>query len=82
MMTGWGQYSLGMMGNMGLSQRWLTWIVPLAILDLVLKGFALWRSARKGENVWFIFLLIVNSLGILPGIYLLTHHETSSKLKK
>ena len=55
--------------------------VPLAILDLVLKGFALYRSARKGQTYWFIALLVINSIGILPAIYLLTHKEAEKKAK-
>lgn len=46
-------------------------LIPFMVLDLVLRGFALWRSARKSQNIWFIALLIVNSMGILPLIYLL-----------
>jgi len=42
----------------------------LAIADLALRGVALWRSAREGKNWWFVALLIVNSLGILPLIFL------------
>lgn len=54
-----------------------TWLMPLIILDLVLKGFALWRSARNNQQYWFIALLVINTAGILPAIYLLT-----SKKKK
>ncbi|OGM32319.1 hypothetical protein A2803_04050 [Candidatus Woesebacteria bacterium RIFCSPHIGHO2_01_FULL_44_21] len=54
----------------------ILWIVgPLALLDLVLKGFALWRAAKRGQQVWFIALLVVNSLGILPAIYLLLNKD-------
>lgn len=56
-------------------------LIPLAILDLVLRGYALWRSARSGQNVWFVALLIVNSLGILPAIYLLINKD-KTKTKK
>jgi hypothetical protein len=48
---------------------------PFALLDFVLKGFALWKSAQRGQKWWFFFLLIVNSLGILPAVYLLTHQS-------
>ncbi|MDP2990199.1 MAG: DUF5652 family protein [Kiritimatiellota bacterium] len=48
-----------------------TLIVIVAIWEVVWKGFALWRAGRNGQPVWFIFLLIVNSAGILPIIYLL-----------
>lgn len=47
------------------------WLFPLVFIDLALKGVALWRSARNSQNGWFIALLIVNSVGILPIIYLL-----------
>lgn len=72
---------MGMQGNWGFPEHWLNWIIPLAILDFVLKAFSLWRSARREEKVWFIALLIVNSLGILPVIYLLTHPEPKAKRK-
>ncbi|MEK7504360.1 MAG: DUF5652 family protein [Patescibacteria group bacterium] len=63
-------------------QNWMTsiiplLIIPLGILDVVLKGFALWKSAQRKEKVWFIALLLVNSLGILPTIYLLLNQKTS-----
>ncbi len=58
------------------------WFVgPLALLDLVLKGFALWRAAKRGQQVWFIALLVVNSLGILPAIYLLLNKDFSPTKK-
>ncbi len=54
---------------------WIILLWPLIILfaiwDVVWKGIALWRAARNGNVIWFIFILIVNSLGILPIIYIL-----------
>ncbi len=55
--------------------------LPFVLLDLVLKGFALWRSARKEQNVWFIALLIINSMGILPLIYLVLNRDSDTKSK-
>ncbi len=40
---------------------------------------ALWRSARRNELIWFVFLLIVNSIGILPIIYLLLTRGKAEK---
>lgn len=54
----------------------------LATVDLILKGFALWRAARMKMMWWFIALLIVNSLGILPVIFLLFTNSQYSKLGK
>ena len=52
----------------------------LTIIDLVLRGTTLWRSARAGQSAWFIVLLVVNSVGLLPAIYLQRHrHSHRSK---
>jgi len=57
-------------------------LIPLAILDLTLRGFALWRSAKKNQNIWFVALLIVNSMGILPLIYLTLNRDQKEDPKK
>ncbi len=56
-----------------LLQHHLWWLLPLILLDLVLKALALWRAARSSQPIWFVALLLVNSLGILPAVYLLMH---------
>jgi len=49
-------------------------LIPLFIgfvlWSLVWKGLGLWHAARRGEPVWFIILLLVNTLGILEIVYL------------
>lgn len=55
-------------GNLGYGFGGL-WV--LVILDLILKGFALWRSAKNNQPWWFVALLVINSLGILPLVYLI-----------
>jgi hypothetical protein len=45
-------------------------IVIVGLWDLFWKGKGLWRSAQRGEKWWFIAILVVNSIGILPIIYL------------
>lgn len=57
----------------------LTLLIIVVLLDLILRGFALWKSARRGQNVWFIALLVLNTAGILPAIYLILY---SRKLKR
>jgi len=47
----------------------------LTLWELVWKGFALWYSARNKDKAWFILILILNTLGILPIIYILTHKK-------
>lgn len=41
----------------------------LMIWSLIWKGLALWRAARKCNTVWFVLLLLVNTVGILDIIY-------------
>ncbi|OGM26634.1 hypothetical protein A3D00_01130 [Candidatus Woesebacteria bacterium RIFCSPHIGHO2_02_FULL_38_9] len=57
-------------------------IIILSVWEIVLKGITLWKSARKGQKYWFVFLLIVNSAGILPIIYLLYDKYYLGKKKK
>ncbi|MFA5994380.1 MAG: DUF5652 family protein [Parcubacteria group bacterium] len=45
-------------------------IISLVVWSLPWKGFALWKSARRGESGWFIALLLINTAGIMEIIYL------------
>lgn len=55
----------------------------LVLLDTALKGWAMWRAARLEKKSWFIALLIINSMGILPLIFLLmTREEYDMRLRK
>jgi hypothetical protein len=45
-------------------------LLVLVAWSLVWKGLALWRAAKRGEKIWFIVFLIVNTAGILEIIYL------------
>jgi hypothetical protein len=54
-------------------------VIVIAIWTLIWKGPALWKSAKQGQMVWFIALLILNTVGILPIIYLIIEKVKSSK---
>ncbi len=45
-------------------------LVVLVIWTLFWKGWALWKSARRGEKYWFAALLIINLLGLLEMLYI------------
>jgi hypothetical protein len=47
-----------------------TMIMLIALWSLVWKGIALWYAARRGEKGWFIWLLVINTLGVLEMIYI------------
>lgn len=48
-------------------------LVVLSLFDIVMKLVALWSSARNNHLVWFIFLAIFNTIGILPIVYLVLY---------
>jgi hypothetical protein len=45
-------------------------LVALIAWSLVWKGLALWRAVKRGDRIWFIVFLIVNTAGILEIVYL------------
>lgn len=50
---------------------WISWLILLLVLWTVpWKGIALWKSARNGHLIWFIVLLVVNTLAILEIVYI------------
>jgi hypothetical protein len=54
------------------------WLIVL-IWDIIWRGIALWKAAQNKSKGWFVALLIVNSIGILPIIYLLLNRSKSKK---
>ena len=48
------------------------WLVIFLVIiwEAVWKGVALWRAGRNGHLIWFIALFILNTVGILPIIYI------------
>jgi methionyl-tRNA synthetase len=47
-------------------------LIPLLIWSMTWKGLALWAAGKRKEKTWFIVLFLVNTVGILEIIYLLT----------
>jgi hypothetical protein len=45
-------------------------IILVAIWTIPWKAVALWKSARNNSKIWFIFLLIFNTVGILEILYI------------
>lgn len=51
----------------------------LVVWEGVWKAIALWRAGRNNHLVWFIFILIFNTLGILPIIYIFAFSKKSTE---
>jgi len=69
------------MNESWINQNWW-WILILIIWSFVWKAFALWRSARKNDKVWFIVLSVLNTVGILEIFYLYYFSNIADKSNK
>lgn len=52
-----------------------TLVAILIIWTLVWKGLAMWRAARSGAKIWFVVLLLVNTVGLLDILYYFYIHK-------
>ena len=68
-----GPVSPGFMGVAGLL------LVIVVLWTLIWKGMALWKAAHQESKVWFVVLLLVNTVGILEILYLYVFSKKSSK---
>ena len=55
-------------------------LAVVIIWSLFWKGMALWKSAREGSKVWFVVLLVVNTLGILEILYIYVFSKKTGKV--
>lgn len=52
------------------------------IWSLIWKGLALWKAARRGASVWFVVMLVVNTIGILEILYLYVFSKKSHPVSR
>jgi len=53
----------------------VTFLAIAQIWSLIWKGLALWKSAKKHQPIWFVVLLVMNTLGILEILYIFLFSE-------
>lgn len=59
-------------GNYSNMVGWaLILMVIVGVWEFIWKAIALWGAARNTQKVWYIFILLFNTAGILPIIYIL-----------
>jgi len=47
------------------------WIIIVVVIwEVIWKGIALWKSARNNQIKWFVVILLLNTAGILPIVYI------------
>lgn len=63
----------------GLELAIIAVIAVLVIWSYIWKALALWHSARRGQKVWFIVFLVLNTVGILEIVYLFVVAKITKK---
>jgi len=67
---------------LGFSPAVILVFVLLSLWEGVWKGIALWKSGRHKQLVWFICILVFNTAGILPIIYILFFQKKRAVVEK
>ena len=49
--------------------------------DIIWKSIALWKSARHNQLYWFIAIVLFNTAGILPIVYILCFQKNRKEKK-
>lgn len=68
---------IGTLGSLGMVALWavIAW-------EAVWKGIALWKAGRNNQLGWYIALLILNTVGILPILYILFFQKSKERKKR
>lgn len=67
-------------GIFGGTMRFL--LFPLMLWGLFWKGWSLWKAARAESKIWFVVLLLVNTVGILDILYIFVFSKIKKSSKK
>ena len=54
----------------------------LILWELIWKGFALWKAGRRNQPAWFFLIFVLNTMGILPIVYLILSRNKKEKIRK
>jgi hypothetical protein len=57
----------------------LLWLIPIVIWELCWKAVALWKAAKNNHTTWYVCLLILNTVGLLPIIYIFFFSKNKKK---
>ena len=59
----------------------ISWLIPLIIIlviwEAVWKLIAMWKAGRNNDLAWFICIALVNTIGILPIVYIIMQRKKS-----
>ncbi|MEK6757962.1 MAG: DUF5652 family protein [Nanoarchaeota archaeon] len=57
-------------------------LIVIIIWEVVWKLIAMWKAAKNNSSIWFVVLAVVNSVGILPILYIFLFSKVSKDIHK
>ena len=63
-----------------LENQWILWLIILWVLPW--KVVALWKAAKSSHKLWFVALLILNTLAILEILYIFVFSKKKQPKEK
>jgi len=57
-------------------------LAVVSIWELAWKGIALWRAGRNNHLGWFVAILILNTMGLLPILYIFVFSKPKKQQPK
>ncbi len=64
-----------------LSPSWAAVVAVAVVWELAWKGMALWKAGRSNQIIWFVVLLVLNTAGILPIVFLLLQRSRRGAMR-
>lgn len=58
------------MEELDLLTQYVPWILLLSVWESVWKAIALWKAAKNNQLTWYVCILVFNTVGILPILYI------------
>ncbi|MFC1756235.1 DUF5652 family protein [Patescibacteria group bacterium] len=46
-------------------------LIIISLWDVMWKGFGLWRASQNKAKGWFVAILVLNTVGVVPIVYLI-----------
>ena len=56
-------------------------LIPLILWSIFWKGWALWKAAKSDSKIWFVVLLVLNTVGILDILYIFMFSKSSKQVQ-
>jgi hypothetical protein len=54
-------------------------LIALMLWEAVWKGIGLWKAGGHRQLAWFIAMFVLNTVGILPIVYIVWFQKSSKK---